>query len=132
MPKRGSTATGAAAGAAAKKAKTAEGETPAVGNWVQSKTSERELDNAEKNGLLRHDPAETLAAWLEIIPRPPPGFQVMFIAFILRGLSFPPHPFLRGLLYVYVIQLHDLNPNTILHLACFVMLCECFLGIKPH
>jgi hypothetical protein len=56
----------------------------------------------------------------------------MFIAFILWGLSFPPHPFLRDLLYVYVIQLHDLNPNTILHLACFVMLCECFLGIKPH
>jgi hypothetical protein len=34
MPKRGSTATGTAAGAAAKKAKTAEGETSAVGNWV--------------------------------------------------------------------------------------------------
>jgi hypothetical protein len=56
----------------------------------------------------------------------------MFIAFILWGLSFPPHPFLRGLLYVYGIQLHDLNPNTILHIACFVTLCECFLGIEPH
>jgi hypothetical protein len=56
----------------------------------------------------------------------------MFIAFILWGLSFPSHPFLCGLLYVYGIQLHDLNPNTILHLACFVTLCECFLGIEPH
>jgi hypothetical protein len=56
----------------------------------------------------------------------------MFIAFILWGLSFPPHPFLRGLLYVYGIQLHDLNPNTVLHLACFITLCECFLGIEPH
>jgi hypothetical protein len=56
----------------------------------------------------------------------------MFIAFILRGLSFPPHPFLHCLLYVYGIQLHDLNPNTILHLACFITLCECFLGIEPH
>jgi hypothetical protein len=56
----------------------------------------------------------------------------MFIAFILRGSSFPPHPFLSGLLYVYGIQLHDLNPNTILHLTCFVTLCECFLGIEPH
>jgi hypothetical protein len=52
MPKRSSTATGAAAGATAKKAKTAEGETSAVGNWVQSKTSEKELDTTEKNGLL--------------------------------------------------------------------------------
>jgi hypothetical protein len=25
-----------------------------------------------------------------------------------------------------------LNPNTILHLACFITLCECFLGIEPH
>jgi hypothetical protein len=69
MPKRGSTATGAAA--AAKKAKTAEGETSAVGNWVQSKTGDKELDTAEKNGLLRHDPAETLAVGPEIIPRLP-------------------------------------------------------------
>jgi hypothetical protein len=73
MPKRGSTATGAAAGAAAKKAKTAEGETSAIGNWVQSKTGDKELDTAEKNGLLRHDPAETLAVGPEIIPRPPPA-----------------------------------------------------------
>jgi hypothetical protein len=132
MVKRGSTAAGATAGATAKKAKTAEGETSAVGNWVQSKISDKELDTTEKNGLLRHDLAKALAAGPEIIPRPPPGFRVIFIAFILRGLSFPPHPFLRGLLYVYGIQLHDLNPNTILHLACFVTLCECFLGIKSH
>jgi hypothetical protein len=52
MPKRGSTASGAATGAAAKKAKTAEGEASAVGNWVQSKTGDKELDTAEKNGLL--------------------------------------------------------------------------------
>jgi hypothetical protein len=51
---------------------------------------------------------------------------------MLRGLSLPPHPFLRGLLFAYGIQLHDLNPNTILHIACFITLCECFLGIEPH
>jgi hypothetical protein len=51
---------------------------------------------------------------------------------MLRGLSLPPHPFLCGLLFVYGIQLHDLNPNTILHIACFIMLCEYFLGIEPH
>jgi hypothetical protein len=71
MGKRGSTATGATAGAAVKKAKTADGETSAVGNWVQSKISDKELDTAEKNGLLRHDPTEALAARPEIIPRPP-------------------------------------------------------------
>jgi hypothetical protein len=75
---------------------------------------------------------ESLAAGPEIIPRPSPGFRVIFIAFLQQGLSLPPHPFLRGLLFAYGIQLHDLNPNTILHIPCFIMLCECFLGIKPH
>jgi hypothetical protein len=56
----------------------------------------------------------------------------MFLAFVLRGLSFPPHDFPRGLLFTYGIQLHDLNPSTILHIACFIRLCEFFLGIEPH
>jgi hypothetical protein len=132
MGKRSSTAAGAAAGAAAKKAKTADANTPAVGNWVQTKVQEKELQSAEKIGLFKNDPAETLAAGPEIIPRPPAGFRVLFLAFLLRGLSLPPHHFLRGLLFTYGIQLHDLNPNTILHIACFIMLCECFLGIEPH
>jgi hypothetical protein len=132
MGKRGLTAAGATAGTAAKKAKTADTDTFVVGNWVQTKIADKELSNAKKIGILKNDPAECLIAGPEIIPRPPPGFRVIFLAIILRGLSLPPHPFLRGLLFAYGIQLHDLNPNTILYIACFIMLCECFLGIKPH
>jgi hypothetical protein len=132
MGKRSSTAAGAAGCAAAKKIKTADADPPTVGNWVQTKIGDRELVSAEKVGLLKNDPAEVLATGLEIVPRPPLGFRVLFLAFLLWGLSFPLHPFLRGLLFAYGIQLHDLNPNTILHIACFVMLCECFLGIEPH
>jgi hypothetical protein len=132
MGKRSSSAAGAAAGAAAKKSKTGDADTPVVGRWVQNKAGDKELSQAEKMGLLKNTPAESLAAGPEIIPRPPHGFRVIFIAFLLRGLSLPPHPFLRGLLFAYGIQLHDLNPNTILHIACFITLCECFLGIEPH
>jgi hypothetical protein len=132
MGKRGSTAAGAAGGATAKKAKTADADTPAIGNWAQTKVQDKELWSAEKIGILKNDPAETLATGPEIIPRPPAGFRVIFLAFLLRGLSLPLHPFLRGLLFAYGIQLHDLNPNTILHIACFITLCECFLGIEPH
>jgi hypothetical protein len=57
---------------------------------------------------------------------------VIFLAFLLRGLSFPAHEFLRGLLFIFGVQLHQLTPNSILHIACFVTLCESFLGIKPH
>jgi hypothetical protein len=44
----------------------------------------------------------------------------------------PAHEFLRGLLFVYGVQLHQLTPNSLLHIACFVTLCEAFLGIDPH
>jgi hypothetical protein len=55
---------------------------------------------------------------------PTSGFRVMFLAFLLRGLSFPAHKFLRGLLFVYGVQLHQLTPNSILHIAYFITLCE--------
>jgi hypothetical protein len=123
---------GAAGGAAVKKTKTADADPPTIGNWVQTKIGDKELASAEKVGLLKNHPAEVLAAGPEIVPQPPPGFRVLFLAFLLRGLSLPPHPFLQGLHFAYGIQLHDLNPNTILHIACFMTLCECFLGIEPH
>jgi hypothetical protein len=132
MGKRSLTTTGAAADVAAKKAKTADADTPAVGNWVQTKVQEKELQSAEKIGILKNDLAETLTVGPESIPRPPAGFRVLYLAFLLWGLSLPPHPFLPGLLFAYGIQLHDLNPKTILHIVCFIMLCECFLGIEPH
>jgi hypothetical protein len=56
----------------------------------------------------------------------------MFLAFLLRGLSFPAHEFLRGLLFVYGVQLHQLTPNSILHISCFITLRESFLGIEPY
>jgi hypothetical protein len=56
----------------------------------------------------------------------------MFLTFLLRGLSLPAHEFIRGLLFVYGVQLHQLMPNSILHISCLITLCESFLGIKPH
>jgi hypothetical protein len=116
MGTRGSTA----ASAAARKAKITDTDTFIVSNWVQTRIGDKELSNAEKIGILKNDPAESLIVGTEIIPRLPPSFRVIFLAFMLRGLSLPPHPFLRGLIFAYGIQLHDLNPNTILHIACFM------------
>jgi hypothetical protein len=89
MGKRSSTAAGAATSTAAKKAKTADADTPSVGNWVQTKFLEKELQSTEKIGLLKYDPVETLPAGPEIIPRPPAGFRVLFFAFLLWGFHFP-------------------------------------------
>jgi hypothetical protein len=56
----------------------------------------------------------------------------MFLDFLLCGLSLPAHEFLCGLLLLYGMQLHQLTPHSLLHIACFITLCEAFLGIDPH
>jgi hypothetical protein len=89
MGKRSSTAADAAAGAAAKKAKTADADPPTVGNMVHTKVQEKDLQSTEKIGILKNDLAETLAAGPEIIHRPPAGFRVIFLAFLLRAFRFP-------------------------------------------
>jgi hypothetical protein len=33
---------------------------------------------------------------------------------------------------VYGVQLHQLTPNSLLHIAYFITLCEAFLGIDPY
>ncbi|KAK1693179.1 hypothetical protein QYE76_009876 [Lolium multiflorum] len=68
----------------------------------------------------------------ESYPNPPMEYRVSFVDHLIRGLSAPIHDFLRGLLFVYGIQLHQLTPNSILHISIFITLCECFLGIPPN
>jgi hypothetical protein len=68
MGKRNSTAAGTVTGAAAKKAKTADADAPAIGNWVQTKVHEKDLQSAEKIGILKNDLVETLAVGPKIIP----------------------------------------------------------------
>jgi hypothetical protein len=55
-----------------------------------------------------------------------------FSHFLYHGLSLPVHEFLHGLLFVYSVELHQLTPKSILHIACFIMRCEAFPGVNPH
>jgi hypothetical protein len=98
---------------------------------VPSDFQQKDLDKACADGLISDDDQVTFPS-TERIPKPPSGFRVMFFAFLLRGLSLPAHEFLRGLLFMYGVQLHQLTPNSILHITCFITLCESFLGIEPH
>ena len=68
----------------------------------------------------------------EVTPSPNKGERVCFVPYLIRGLGFPIHPFLRGLLEFYGLQLHHLTPASILHIAGYVALCELFLGVEPH
>jgi hypothetical protein len=105
--------------------------TNASTNWVPSEFAQTDLTKAQKDGFITAGDQVVFPS-IDRIPKPPSGYQVMLLAFLLRGLSFPAHEFLCGFLFVYGVQLHQLTPNSILHNACFVHLCESFLGIEPH
>jgi hypothetical protein len=109
----------------------AKGKTTSVPSWVRSAITQKEVEKAKTDGLISSSDSIKFPS-TEQIPQPPSGYRVMFLAFLFRGLSLPAHEFLRGLLFVYGVQLHQLTPNSILHIACFVTLCESFLGIEPH
>ena len=68
----------------------------------------------------------------EGFPNPSGGERVCFVPYLIRGIGFPIHPFLRGLLEYYGLQLHNFTPASILHIAGYVALCELFLGIEAH
>jgi hypothetical protein len=100
-------------------------------SWVASAITKKEVEKARTDGLIFVDDSIKFPS-TERIPQPPSGYWVMFLAFLLCGLSLPAHEEIRGLLFIYGVQLHQLTPNSILHIAYFVTLCESFLGIEPH
>jgi hypothetical protein len=91
--------------------------------------SRRQLRPFIDEGLLQ---VENAGKWRVPDDEPEPvveaGEFVVFTLFLKRGLSFPTSEFLWGLLSFYRIQIHDLGPNSILQITCFVALCECFFG----
>jgi hypothetical protein len=99
--------------------------------WIPSSFNDTDLKKAKREGFLSES-TEIIFPRDEAIPSPPTGFWVMFLALLFCGLSLPAHEFLRGLLFVYGVQLHQLTPNSLLHIACFITLCEAFLGVDPH
>ena len=56
----------------------------------------------------------------------------MFTSHFLRGLGFLIDPFVRGLMFYYGLEFHDLAPESILHISSFIVVCEAFLRSTPH
>ncbi|KAK1664234.1 hypothetical protein QYE76_052393 [Lolium multiflorum] len=99
--------------------------------WERSKITNQDLNLMKKLGITKKPKAVCFPSE-ESYPTPPMGYRVSFVDHLIRGLSAPIHPFLRGLLYVYGLQLHHLTPNSILHISIFITLCEAFLGVQPN
>ncbi|KAK1614175.1 hypothetical protein QYE76_019692 [Lolium multiflorum] len=99
--------------------------------WERSKITNQDLNLLKKLGINKKPKAVCFPSE-ESYPTPPMGYRVSFVDHLIRGLSAPIHPFLRGLLFVYGLQLHHLTPNSILHISIFITLCEAFLGVQPN
>lgn len=67
-----------------------------------------------------------------MVPTLRPDERVVFIPHFMCGLGFPLHPFIRGMMFYYGIDFHDLSPNLLMHIFAFITLCEAFLWVQPH
>jgi hypothetical protein len=84
---------------------TKKGSSSVATKWVPSSFEEFDLKKAKKEGFLPES-VPIVFPGNECVPKPPSGYRVLFLAFLLRGLSLPAHEFLCGLLFVYGVQLH--------------------------
>src|SRR5947207_8658508 len=101
--------------------------------WMKSTVTKKDLKKMVTDKVL---PEKLLIGWRaadgELFSTANTGELVVFEPFFYRGFSLPTNNFFWGLLHFYGIELVHLNPNSILHIATFIPLCEAFLGIEPH
>ncbi|KAK1602838.1 hypothetical protein QYE76_017011 [Lolium multiflorum] len=102
------------------------------GDWLPSSITKRDEKRTRSLGLISSDEGNVILPGAISQPNPLAGFTMVFLSFLYRGLSLPAYEFLHRLLRTYDIQLWQLTPNSILHVAVFITLCEAFLGIEPH
>ena len=104
----------------------------AQGKWMVSSVKEKDITKLREVGYLAQEIAHRLPAKGQIVPTPEPNGRVVFIPHFIHGLGFPLHPFVRGLMFYYGLDFHDLAPNSFLNISAFIVVCEAFLRIPPH
>jgi hypothetical protein len=104
--------------------------------WPFSTVTADDLEALVAEGLLRPLSDERQPEWMPppsgATPSLPPGYVVSFVSFHERGFGVPASRFMRAILHVYGVELHNLSPNSISQAAIFAAVCEGYLGIDPH
>ena len=102
------------------------------GRWMPSSVTEEDVLKLRDARYLTGEISHRLPAQGQVIPTPKPGESMVFVPHFLRGLGFPTAPFMRGLMFYYGMEFHDLAPESILKMSSFIVVCEAFLHITPH
>jgi hypothetical protein len=103
-----------------------------MGKWEASSVTDNDIRELKSVGYLSANIAHRALEANQVVPTPKPGKRVVFVPHFIRGLGFPLHPFVRGLMFFYGLDFHDLPPNSFMHISAFIIVCEAFLRIQPH
>ena len=101
------------------------------GQWVASSVTEEGIAKLRAARYLTAEIHHRLPAQGQVIPTSRSGERFVFISHFLRGLGFALHPFVRGLMFYYGLDFHDLAPDSLLHVLAFIITCEAFLRPPP-
>ena len=88
---------------------------------MASTVKEKNIASLQAAGYLAVDIAHRLPEGGQVIPTPGPHERVVFLAHFVRGLGLPLHPFVRGLMFYYGLDFHDLAPNFVLNISAFIV-----------
>ena len=102
------------------------------GRWIPSSVIEEDIKKLRETRYLTTEISHQLPAQGQVVPTPEPNESVVFVSHFLRGLGLALDPFVRGLMFYYGLDFHDLAPDSLLHISSFIVVCEAFLCITPH
>ena len=96
----------------------------AQGKWMASSIKEKDIKKLREAGYLAKEIAHRLPSKKHIVHTPKPNERVVFIPHFLHGLGFPLHPFVRGLMFYYGLDFHDLAPRGNNKVVIFIFPCS--------
>ena len=99
---------------------------------MASSITEEDITKIRVAGYLATSITNMLLAKGQVTPTPKSQERVVFLSHYVHGLGFPLHSFVRGLMFYYGLDFHDLAPNFILNILAFIAVCVASLRIKPH
>ena len=81
------------------------------GRWVPSSVTEEDIKKLREARYLTAEISHRRPARGQVVPTPEPNENVVFVSRFLRGLGLTLDPFVRGLMFYYGLDFHDLAPD---------------------
>ena len=100
------------------------------GRWMPSSVTEEDVLKLRDARYLTDKISHRLPAQGQVIPTPKPGESVVFASHFLRGLGFPMDPFVRGLMFYYGLEFHDLDPDIVEGPRCLNLSFGCWNSMR--